>query len=543
MEGFNINTGQYSSAVIKALTYTLVLHPIALAATVLTLLFGLLAHCGDMSLRCLNSVFASIASLITLVAVGCDFALFIIAQKRINAINGASASLGSALWMTLIAWILILLSSFTFCCSCCGSGGGRSGKKNKMRDEYDDEAWKGGPNRPNGGNNYADQMRMDALDAEADRRRRNKSDLPKFAVYETEHVESLPLKQDFEEHSGAAGFAANGGGQGGRGGQGYDGQYGYYGNEYGAGPEHGTGYAYGYADGGPGHQPSESYIPGVGPGAQRTVPPTAAYYDGSQGPHTPSAHEGPSTYPGYNDQASSYAHSQSHRAPSMASNMSHGYSRQGGAPPPVPMLSSAVPEPGQSERGYGAQQHEYGYASAGQGQHPSTAGGGHAVDYSGATFGGDPYDAVQQATAAGRARALPRAPSRDRDRASGIPYSPTSPSAAGGRAGSSLSPGVAGDDGFGLAVLQAGAAAAAVGPSQSRHDSPARVTSPGTYDDAEREMWAAPTRSRPLPSAPIQRQDDGYSEEGSHAGHQAPPPGYDTERAYEHRHPYPHEKH
>lgn len=439
VEGININSSKFTTAVIKGLTYALVLHPIALAACILTLITGILANCGDLSLKCLNSVFSSLASFVTLVAVGCDFALFIIAQKRINDVTGASASLGNALWMTLIAWICIILSSFFFCCGSSGRGnGGGNKRRNKNADEYDDDAWKS--NRP--ANGYSDQMRMDALAAENQR----KNTLPKFAVYETEHIESTPLKHDYEDQMGAGqavGYANAGNGQAGHG---YSDQYGYADGGYGGytpGSEHPPYGAYPPAGGQGGRSslPMDSFIPGVGPGAQRAVGPAEVYHDSQyQGDY---AHEGPSTYPGYHDDESAYSHGAPAHAASWHSHMggeaqdADGYGMH--SVPPVP----AIPSHLQQQSGY---------------RDPSI---GHPDDYGGTT---SPYEAIQQATAAGqRSRALPNAPS---------PHA---------------------DDGFGVNVLQAGAAAAAVNSSYDTHS----TTSPTGG-------MRSPQGSRALPRAPSQ---------------------------------------
>lgn len=475
VEGISFDSSKYSTAVIKALTYTLILHPIALAACVLTLITGLLANCGDMSLKCLNSVFSSLASFITLVAVGCDFALFLIAKKRINDVSGASASLGIALWLTLVAWILIVISSFFFCCGSSGRGSGGGGKRNKNRDDYDDDAWKSG-RMGGGGNGSADQMRMDALDAESQRKNRS-NNLPQFATYETEHIESVPLKHDYENQmaAGAAGFAA-----GHQGGHGYGNQYGYADAgyaDYTPGSEHGP-YAYGgggaggYQSGGAGN-PMDSYIPGVGPGAQRAVPAATAYQDAQYHPHSQSTHEGPSSYPGYHDDEFAYGGPQ--RAPSWSSHLSRQPTGDYGmeSAPPVPAIPSNYANGRQPSQDFDQ------YASA----------QGHQMEYSGATFGGNnsPYDAVQQATAAGqRSRVLP-VPGPDRQ--SSIAYTPTSPDLHQGA-----------HDGFGLPVLQAGAAAAAVGSSSNnRFGGNEQPTSPTGYSSYD----ARSPSSRPLPSAPF----------------------------------------
>jgi hypothetical protein len=440
VEGINVDSSKYSTAVIKGLTYTLVLHPIALAACVLTLLTGILANCGDLSLKCLNSVFSSLASVVTLIATGCDFALFVIAEKRINNVNGASASLGNALWMTLIAWICIFLSSFFFCCGSSGRGnGGSSRKNNKNRDEYDDDAWKSGGRSANG---YPDQMRMDALAAENQR----KNQLPQFAVYETEHIESVPLKHDYEDQMGAGHAVGYSNAGVGAAGQGYGNQYGYADGgyaDYTPGSEHAPYGGYPPNGGGArGSLPMDSFIPGVGPGAQRTVAPAGVYHDPQY------AQDGPSTYPGYHDDESSYSHGTPAHAASWASHMNGGPQDSDGyggmeSIPPVPSIpahmqqQSSYREPSNSS----PDEHSYGYNTS-----------------------SSPYEAIQQVTAAGqRSRALPNAPAA------------VSPHA---------------DNDFGVGVLQAGAAAAAVNNSSYDNQS---MSPTGMRSPSGRALPTAPT--------------------------------------------------
>ncbi|KAN0060380.1 hypothetical protein ACQY0O_007709 [Thecaphora frezii] len=197
--GISIIPEKYTSAVIKGLTYTLVLHPVALGIAVLSVLLGLLAHCREMSMNCLPTCLSSIATVVTAIAFGLDLALFLIAKKRINSIDGASAELGTAVWMTLAAWILLFCSGFAFCC-----GRGSRSNRSRVKDEYAG----GYGQRPNGPNSnaYGEQMRLEALQAEADRKQRqaawdsrnaNKNDLPKFAEYETEH--EVPLTKDYDD--------------------------------------------------------------------------------------------------------------------------------------------------------------------------------------------------------------------------------------------------------------------------------------------------------------------------------------------------------
>ncbi|SPO21169.1 uncharacterized protein UTRI_00646 [Ustilago trichophora] len=199
--GIQVISGRYTTAVIKGLTYTLVLHPVALAFAVVSVLLGLISHCRELSTNCFGTFVTGIGAFVTIVAFGLDLALFIIAKKRINSINGASAELGMAIWMTLAAWILMFLAGCAFSCGICSRR-----KRNRVKDSHlPPDTYGARPAAPMQ-DRYGEQMRMDALDAEADRKRRQatldrknnrREDLPKFAEYETEY--EVPLKNDYDD--------------------------------------------------------------------------------------------------------------------------------------------------------------------------------------------------------------------------------------------------------------------------------------------------------------------------------------------------------
>jgi hypothetical protein len=90
----------------KYLTYTLILHPIALLFALLSTIFGLLSHISSLSVLCFPTCFASIASSISLLALVLDLVIFYIAKTRIDAVSGASASIGVSVWLVLAAWLL-----------------------------------------------------------------------------------------------------------------------------------------------------------------------------------------------------------------------------------------------------------------------------------------------------------------------------------------------------------------------------------------------------------------------------------------------------
>lgn len=338
-------------------------------------------------------------------------------------------------WMTLAAWILMSIGSCALTCGCCA---GRKREK-KMKDDFD-SSWKNnGGGRT--GESYGERMRMEAMEAERDRKWRQKeADLPKFAEFETEHVESVPLKSaDYDEQAYAAGN-----GYGYQHGGAYHDPYADHQNAadpYGAGPA-------GYLNHDPYGGPGGAYAPGVGPGMPRH---NHQYEPSWQQQHPDSYH---------NEAA-------------------YGMAGAVGAGAAAAAASGLRRQP----------THEYGaYNDAAAGSSM-----GHAMDYSGNTFGGaagggsraggysdvghasshddyaGPHRSFSQSVAgqsrtpsrAGSSRNLPpplptmpTSHSSNSNHPAEIPYlSPTSSS--GGRL-PGREPSI--DDGFGLAVLQAGEA-------------------------------------------------------------------------------------
>lgn len=83
----------------------------ALVSTIL----GLLAHIRGFSGTCCTTLFASFGASIALIAFAFDLGLFIVAKKRIESrAVGGTAEFGAALWLTLVAAILLLTSSCFF---------------------------------------------------------------------------------------------------------------------------------------------------------------------------------------------------------------------------------------------------------------------------------------------------------------------------------------------------------------------------------------------------------------------------------------------
>ncbi|CAD6888451.1 unnamed protein product [Tilletia laevis] len=228
--GTEIIPEQYTSTLIKGLTYTLILQPAAAALTLIALLFALLSACpGCACGACCGSFFTGLAASVTLVAFALDLALFVIAKKRIDAISGASATLGNGLWLVAAAWGCLVIGAILVCCgACCGGGGGGSGRNNNNGNHKKGDSWGNtGPPPPSSSqpanDGYGSHMRMDALAAERDCKNRQaayergRSDgggaLPQFVEYVTEHEEVAPLTNDYDgRHGHGQGYSAAAGG-------------------------------------------------------------------------------------------------------------------------------------------------------------------------------------------------------------------------------------------------------------------------------------------------------------------------------------------
>ncbi|KAH7923915.1 pali-domain-containing protein [Leucogyrophana mollusca] len=169
---------QIPEVAVKWLTYALVLHIVAFGLAAVAALFGLLAHVREMAMTCFSSCISGFAATVALAAFIFDIALFFIAKSRLNSVAGGSASIGNAVWITLVSWVLLFFSG-------CFYGIGRCCIKRRPRNDWAKDG------NPAGG--YGDQMRLDAVKAEADRKaRQNQGEvgLPSFQEYDP----SQPLK-------------------------------------------------------------------------------------------------------------------------------------------------------------------------------------------------------------------------------------------------------------------------------------------------------------------------------------------------------------
>ncbi|PPQ64074.1 hypothetical protein CVT24_008887 [Panaeolus cyanescens] len=170
---------------VKWLTYALFLHVVALIGAAGSAVFGLLAHVREMSMTCCSTFVSGFAAVVCMLAFIFDLVLFFIAKARINAVG--TAEIGNAIWLTLAAWLLLFFSGCFYTLGrCCISkrpsssrddkyGGGASSGGGRWNSGRDAEA---APTK-----DYGEQLRLDAVKAEADRKARVKQQevgLPAF---------------------------------------------------------------------------------------------------------------------------------------------------------------------------------------------------------------------------------------------------------------------------------------------------------------------------------------------------------------------------
>jgi len=175
---------QIPDVVVKWITTALVLHVAALIVAAISAFFGLLAHVREMSMTCCSTFISGFAALIALAAFVFDLVLFFVAKARISSVG--TASIGSAIWLTLAAWVLLFFSGCFYSC------GKNCISKRPTKKHYDDNEYGAETRRAN---SYKE--RSDAVRAEADRKARQKQSergLPEMPQIETE-----PLTSNLED--------------------------------------------------------------------------------------------------------------------------------------------------------------------------------------------------------------------------------------------------------------------------------------------------------------------------------------------------------
>jgi large-conductance mechanosensitive channel len=129
---------EISSNTAKAMTYVMVLHPIAAGLCFIAFLLAIGAGIFGSLMSTLVSVAAFIA---TIIALACDFAGFSIIRRRVNRDTNATASWSVGIWLVLAAAILCLIGTVAVFITCC------SGRRKKSREQKKMEAYNSSPTR------------------------------------------------------------------------------------------------------------------------------------------------------------------------------------------------------------------------------------------------------------------------------------------------------------------------------------------------------------------------------------------------------------
>lgn len=193
-----ISLVEIPQVVVKWITYALVLHLVALVLAAISCVFGLLAHVREMSMICCSNCFSGGAASMALLAFIFDLVFFFVVRSRINAVGG-QAAIGTGVWLTLAAWIMLFFAS-------CFYGFGQCCLRNRPRAPGQPPAGAGSndrytppfvsPTKPDYQHQPTEVLRLDAIKAEQERksRQRNEGGLPAFTEYE-----SKPLRTQFIE--------------------------------------------------------------------------------------------------------------------------------------------------------------------------------------------------------------------------------------------------------------------------------------------------------------------------------------------------------
>lgn len=141
-------------------------------------------------MSCLSTCISGLGAVVTLLAFIFDLTFFFLAKSRINSVKGASgsATMGNAIWLTFTAWLLLFFAG-------CFYSFGRCCIRRRPRDMAPSDGGRWLP-APSSGPTYEEQMRLDAVKAEADRKARKQTELglPSFPEYDP----TQPLTGDAE---------------------------------------------------------------------------------------------------------------------------------------------------------------------------------------------------------------------------------------------------------------------------------------------------------------------------------------------------------
>ena len=140
-----------------------------------------------MSMAYCSTCVSGFSAAVAMVAFIFDLVLFFLTKSRVNSVDGGKAEFGIAIWLTLAAWILLFFAG-------CFYGLGRCCIRRRPR----------GPDRemgrsaPDGG--YAEQMRLEAVKAEADRKARQVAGKQEVGLPAFQEYERQPLTAKSDDH-------------------------------------------------------------------------------------------------------------------------------------------------------------------------------------------------------------------------------------------------------------------------------------------------------------------------------------------------------
>ena len=187
------------------------LHIVALVGAAISAVFGLLAHVREMSMTCCSSFVSGFAAVVAMLAFIVDLILFYVAKARINAVG--SAQMGSAIWLTLAAWVLLFFSGCFYSFGRCCINNRPRGKNYGDNNNNNGGNWRSGNDTemgPSSKNDYNEQRRLDAVKAEADRKAYQKKvegGLPEFPESQpltgTVYGDQVYLDDQLDEHQAA----------------------------------------------------------------------------------------------------------------------------------------------------------------------------------------------------------------------------------------------------------------------------------------------------------------------------------------------------
>lgn len=190
--GIGENLFKIPAAVSKWMSYTLILHVVALGFCGLGALAGLLDLIPGFQMICFPTCLAGIGGAVALIALIFDLIMFFIFKASVNKITGAHGEIGMCVWMTLAAWLLASFAGCAYglgrCCCNCGGGGGGGGRRDRKDRKRDRER-----DRELDDYRRDEDLRLDALRDE--QKRQKEQGLPNFPEYER-----MPLTQNEDKY-------------------------------------------------------------------------------------------------------------------------------------------------------------------------------------------------------------------------------------------------------------------------------------------------------------------------------------------------------